>query len=135
MILTFCKNVYCSSDFALRSYLYLFFHALVAGPASLIFGENKVRSLLLLWFLHILIFPGYLFTYLCLLLLISHLFYCEGSCVLLSENLSWSHFNYYRNCSGGCSFKKIWEATCLLCSCNAMLIQRLLLCEYQYVSL
>nr|QFR35810.1 alpha-1,2-mannosyltransferase ALG9 [Chandrasekharania keralensis] len=32
-----------SSDFALRSYLYLFFHAIVAGPASLIFGEHKVR--------------------------------------------------------------------------------------------
>ncbi|GJN06402.1 hypothetical protein PR202_ga24130 [Eleusine coracana subsp. coracana] len=32
-----------SSDFALRSYLYLFIHALVAGPASLIFGEHKVR--------------------------------------------------------------------------------------------
>ncbi|CAO2161523.1 unnamed protein product [Urochloa humidicola] len=32
-----------SSDFALRSYLYLIIHALVAGPASLIFGEHKVR--------------------------------------------------------------------------------------------
>jgi len=32
-----------SSDFALRSYLYLFIHALVAGPASLIFGEHKIR--------------------------------------------------------------------------------------------
>ncbi|XP_038985116.1 dol-P-Man:Man(6)GlcNAc(2)-PP-Dol alpha-1,2-mannosyltransferase isoform X2 [Phoenix dactylifera] len=32
-----------SSEFALRSYLYLFFHALVAGPASLIYNEDKVR--------------------------------------------------------------------------------------------
>uniref|UniRef100_A0A0D9Y518 Mannosyltransferase n=1 Tax=Oryza glumipatula TaxID=40148 RepID=A0A0D9Y518_9ORYZ len=32
-----------SSNFALRSYLYLFIHALVAGPASMIFGEHKVR--------------------------------------------------------------------------------------------
>ncbi|XP_065033015.1 dol-P-Man:Man(6)GlcNAc(2)-PP-Dol alpha-1,2-mannosyltransferase-like [Musa acuminata AAA Group] len=32
-----------SSEFALRSYLYIFFHALVAGPASLIYSEEKVR--------------------------------------------------------------------------------------------
>ncbi|XP_010915516.1 alpha-1,2-mannosyltransferase ALG9 [Elaeis guineensis] len=32
-----------SSEFALRSYLYIFFHALVAGPASLIYSEDKVR--------------------------------------------------------------------------------------------
>ncbi|KAG8052980.1 hypothetical protein GUJ93_ZPchr0001g30992 [Zizania palustris] len=32
-----------SSSFALRSYLYLFIHGLLAGPASLIFGEHKVR--------------------------------------------------------------------------------------------
>ncbi|KQK03255.1 dol-P-Man:Man(6)GlcNAc(2)-PP-Dol alpha-1,2-mannosyltransferase [Brachypodium distachyon] len=32
-----------SSDHALRSYLYLFIHGIVAGPASLIFGEHKVR--------------------------------------------------------------------------------------------
>lgn len=32
-----------SSEFALRSYLYLFFHALVAGPASLIYRQDKVR--------------------------------------------------------------------------------------------
>jgi len=39
----FLHFFYCSSDFALRSYLYLFIHALVAGPASLIFGEHKIR--------------------------------------------------------------------------------------------
>ena len=43
----FLHFFYCSSDFALRSYLYLFIHALVAGPASLIFGEHKVCNLLL----------------------------------------------------------------------------------------
>ena len=55
----FLHFFYCSSDFALRSYLYLFIHALVAGPASLIFGEHKVCNLLLFCFLHILIFAGW----------------------------------------------------------------------------
>eukprot|EP00268_Persea_americana_P042658 TRINITY_DN426_c1_g1_i5.p1 TRINITY_DN426_c1_g1~~TRINITY_DN426_c1_g1_i5.p1 ORF type:complete len:486 (+),score=74.24 TRINITY_DN426_c1_g1_i5:252-1709(+) len=32
-----------SSNFALRSYLYILLHQLVAGPASWIFGEDKVR--------------------------------------------------------------------------------------------
>ncbi|XP_072999408.1 alpha-1,2-mannosyltransferase ALG9 [Typha latifolia] len=32
-----------SSEFALRSYLYIFIHALAAGPASLIFSEEKVQ--------------------------------------------------------------------------------------------
>ncbi|KAK9132088.1 hypothetical protein Scep_011616 [Stephania cephalantha] len=32
-----------SSQFALRSYLYLLFHELVARPASWVFGEDKVR--------------------------------------------------------------------------------------------
>lgn len=32
-----------SSEFALRSYLYIFFHGLVAGPASWLFGEEKVK--------------------------------------------------------------------------------------------
>ncbi|KAI4321808.1 hypothetical protein MLD38_035146 [Melastoma candidum] len=32
-----------SSEFALRSYLYLIFHNLVGLPASLLFGEEKVR--------------------------------------------------------------------------------------------
>ncbi|XP_020244579.1 dol-P-Man:Man(6)GlcNAc(2)-PP-Dol alpha-1,2-mannosyltransferase [Asparagus officinalis] len=32
-----------SSQFALRSYLYIFFHALVAGPASWFYNEEKVR--------------------------------------------------------------------------------------------
>ncbi|OAY84123.1 Dol-P-Man:Man(6)GlcNAc(2)-PP-Dol alpha-1,2-mannosyltransferase [Ananas comosus] len=32
-----------SSEFALRSYLYIFLHAIVAGPASKIFNEDKVR--------------------------------------------------------------------------------------------
>lgn len=65
-----------------------------------------------------------------------HPFCCarKGSCVLLRENLSWSYFNYNRNCTGGCSFKKIWKKTCLLCSCNAMLVQWLLFCQHQYVS-
>ncbi|KAJ6830032.1 dol-P-Man:Man(6)GlcNAc(2)-PP-Dol alpha-1,2-mannosyltransferase [Iris pallida] len=32
-----------SSQFALRSYLYIFFHALVAGPASWFYNEEKVQ--------------------------------------------------------------------------------------------
>jgi hypothetical protein len=48
LILTFYNFFPCSSDFALRSYLYLFIHALVAGPTSLIFGENKVCNALLI---------------------------------------------------------------------------------------
>lgn len=32
----------CSSQFALRSYLYILFHKLVGGPASWWFAEEKV---------------------------------------------------------------------------------------------
>ncbi|XP_042419100.1 dol-P-Man:Man(6)GlcNAc(2)-PP-Dol alpha-1,2-mannosyltransferase-like [Zingiber officinale] len=32
-----------SSEFALRSYLYIFFHALMAGPASLLYIDEKVK--------------------------------------------------------------------------------------------
>lgn len=41
--------VYCSSNFALRSYLYILLHQLVAGPASWIFGEDKVRFSYFFW--------------------------------------------------------------------------------------
>lgn len=35
-------NASCSSEFALRSYLYIIFHNLVGWPASWWFGEEKV---------------------------------------------------------------------------------------------
>jgi len=48
LILILHNCMFCSSDHALRSYLYLFIHGLVAGPASSIFGgEHKVCSVLL----------------------------------------------------------------------------------------
>lgn len=38
----------CSSQFALRSYLYLLFHEIVAQPALWLFGDEKVRFYLCL---------------------------------------------------------------------------------------
>jgi len=36
----------CSSQYALRSYLYLLFHEIVGRPASWLFSEDKVSFLL-----------------------------------------------------------------------------------------
>lgn len=33
----------CSSQFALRSYLYLLFHEIVGRPATWLFADEKVR--------------------------------------------------------------------------------------------
>ena len=38
----------CSSQYALRSYLYLLFHEVVGRPASWLFSEDKVSFLLCL---------------------------------------------------------------------------------------
>lgn len=43
--LTFSLSFSCSSQFALRSYLYLLFHKVVGGPASWLFTEDKVRCI------------------------------------------------------------------------------------------
>lgn len=116
--------------------MYLFIHTLVAGPASLIFGDHKVCGVSVFVLFTFLDLPAVSYCpFVPNTNYIIHLFCCDckGSCVLFSENLSWSYFNYNRNCSGGCYFKKIWKETCLLRSCNAMLDQWLLLCQYQYV--
>lgn len=42
-------SLLCGSEFALRSYLYIFFHALVAGPASLIYIAEKVNASTVDW--------------------------------------------------------------------------------------
>ena len=46
-----CAN--CSSQFALRSYLYLLFHEIVGRPASWLFAEEKVRFKLCLFICYI----------------------------------------------------------------------------------
>lgn len=38
----------CSSEFALRSYLYILFHELVGRPASWLFAEDKVSFIFVL---------------------------------------------------------------------------------------
>ena len=44
-LLTLIGYAICSAQYALRSYLYIIFHAIVGGPASILF-EDKVVSVL-----------------------------------------------------------------------------------------
>lgn len=55
----------------------------------------------------------------------------SGSSFLCGKTLSWSYLNYYRDSSGNCTFKEIWEEDGLVYTCNAVLNQWLLLCKYK----
>jgi len=116
--------VCCSSQFALRSYLYLLFHEIVARPALWLFGDDKVR-----FQMYSLIDFCYRSVFLLFMLLILPLsFTVVGESVLCCEILSWFSVRCHRDCFCGSYFKKVWKTTCLLYTCYAVLSQRLFLC-------
>ena len=104
--------VHCSSEFALRSYLYIIFHELVGRPASWLFADEKVSfkpsKMLIFW-----CFFNFYFE--------QSLYLLTGESFLCGETLSWSSICCFR-CHFSCSsFQKVWKTSCFLCTCNALL--------------
>lgn len=115
----------CSSQFALRSYLYLLFHEIVGRPAAWLFGEEKVRFHLCL-LIDLLQITVFYHVYAFHVTVLS--FTAVGESVLCCEILSRPSLCFHRDCSCGSSFEKVWETTCFLCTCYAVLNQWLFLC-------
>lgn len=110
----------CSSQYALRSYLYIIFHAIVGGPASFLF-EDKVSSV-----------PSVIVGR-CLKLNVVGLLIClnlplSGESILCREALFRAYLCGHRCISCCSSFQEVRETSWLLHPSNAMLNQWMLLC-------
>lgn len=110
-LLIFIGYAICSAQYALRSYLYIIFHAIVGGPASILF-EDKVAYVLSV-VVDVDMLPCRFAN------MRKH--FLSGESILCGKALSRAYLSGHRCISCCSNFSKVWKTSCLLHPCNAML--------------